>query len=114
MIAGQGEMIRLDDVVSQHPLQNGEQMIQEIHDILKSYYLLSQKRFIDNVRMQVADDLLVTGPNTPLKIFSSEFVSEMTDEELDDVAGEDPSVRRNREAIQEKINLLRKAMKILR
>jgi hypothetical protein len=64
--------------------------------------------------MQVADDLLITGPETPLKIFSSELVSGMTDEELDDVAGEDPSVRRNREAIQEKINLLRKAMKILR
>ncbi|CAH0022625.1 unnamed protein product [Clonostachys rhizophaga] len=114
MITGYGDMVRLDDVVSQHPLQNGEQMIQEIHDILKSYYLLSRKRFIDNVRMQVADDLLVTGPNTPLKIFSSEFVSEMTDEELDDVAGEDPNVRRNRDAVQEKINLLRKALKILR
>uniref|UniRef100_A0A0B7KRL1 GED domain-containing protein n=1 Tax=Bionectria ochroleuca TaxID=29856 RepID=A0A0B7KRL1_BIOOC len=109
-----GEVVRLKDVVSQHPLQNGEQMIQEIHDILRSYYLLSRKRFIDNVRMQVADDLLITGPETPLKIFSSELVSGMTDEELDDVAGEDPSVRRNREAIQEKINLLRKAMKILR
>ncbi|CAG9983345.1 unnamed protein product [Clonostachys byssicola] len=109
-----GEVIRLEDLVSQHPLQNGEQMIQKIHDILKSYYLLSRKRFIDNVRMQVADDLLVTGPNTPLKIFSSEFVSGMTDEELDDVAGEDPNVKSNREAAQEKINLLKKAQKILR
>ncbi|CAH0019345.1 unnamed protein product, partial [Clonostachys rhizophaga] len=46
-----GPVVRLDDIVQTHPLSNNEQVVQEIHDILKSYYELARKRFVDNVRM---------------------------------------------------------------
>jgi len=40
--------------------------------------------------MQAAEHHLILGP-TPLKLFSPAFVGIMTSEQLQDVAGEDPS-----------------------
>ena len=39
--------------------------------------------------MQVADRFLVTGPNAPIKVFCPQFVSELTNEQLQAIVGED-------------------------
>ncbi|VUC37095.1 unnamed protein product [Clonostachys rosea] len=109
-----GSVVRLDDIVQTHSLSNNEQVVQEIHDILKSYYELSRKRFVDNVRMQAADHFLVTGPNTPLKLFSPRFVSGLTPSQLDEIVGEEQNAKRQRDRLEKEIGLLKECMTILR
>ena len=56
-----GTVVRMDDIMKNNPMSNDNHIILELHDILQSYYKLSRKRFVDNVRMQVVDHFLVTG-----------------------------------------------------
>ncbi|CAG9987351.1 unnamed protein product [Clonostachys byssicola] len=108
-----GRIVRLDDIVQAHQLSNDEQVVQEMHDILKSYYELARKRFVDNVRMQAADHFLVTGPNTPLKLFSPQFVSGLASAQLDEVVGEDQDAKKQRAKLEKEIGLLKECMVIL-
>jgi hypothetical protein len=91
-----GKVVRLDDIAQNYPLSNTDHIIQETHDILRSYYKLAWKRLVDSVRIQVADYFLVTGTDTPLTLFSPTFVASMTPEQLEEVAGEDIAVKRRR------------------
>jgi len=109
-----GTVVRLQDIVQNHPLSNDDHIIREIHDILRSYYKLALKRFVDNVRMMAADHFLVAGPDTPLKLFSPKFVASLTTAQLDDVAGEPPALKRKRAELEKEISLLGEGMKILR
>ena len=94
-------------------MSNIDHVVQEIHDILKAYYKVSRKRFIDNVCMQATDHHLVSGSDTPLKIFSPKFVSDLTKNQLEEFAGEDPSLRRKRNALTNEIKHLKARKKIL-
>ena len=106
-------MVRLEDIAQNHPLSNSDHVIQEIHDILKSYYKLARKRFVDCVRMQVADYFLTLGPETPLTIFSPRFVGDMTPEQLEEVAGEDLVLEGKRVQLENEINQLEQEKRIL-
>jgi hypothetical protein len=108
-----GTVVRLEDIVHSENQSNDDHVVLTIHDILASYYKVALKRFIDNVRMQVADDLLVTGPDTPLKIFSANFVLRMSMDTLEDVAGEDPSIKRRREELVREIKGLEDGKKVI-
>jgi hypothetical protein len=103
----------MSDIVENHPLSNTDHAIQEIHDILKSYYKVARKRFVDSVRMQVADYFLVTGSDTPLTLFSSTFVTSMSPEQLEEVAGEDVTVKRRRAHLEKEIKQLQEGRRIL-
>ncbi|KAH8695836.1 hypothetical protein GQ44DRAFT_694830 [Phaeosphaeriaceae sp. PMI808] len=109
-----GHVIRMDDLIATHPLNNADHTVTEIHDILNSYYKVARKRFVDSVRMQVADHHLVIGPETPLALFSAVFVSAMSTEQLEEVAGEDVSVRRQRSNLEKEIEKLRESKGILK
>ncbi|KKZ63827.1 hypothetical protein EMCG_01932 [[Emmonsia] crescens] len=85
-----GTVIRLKDIVHHNPMSSVERTIQDLHDILKSYYKVARKRFVDNVCMQAAVYHLVMGPQTPLKQFSPAFVQGLSPEQLKEIAGEDP------------------------
>jgi len=52
------------------PLSNMEHTVRDIHDILKSYYKVARKRFVDNVGIQGTDFHLIIGTDTPLLVFS--------------------------------------------
>lgn len=91
-----GEVVKLDDIMQNHPMSNAYHAIQDLHDILHSYYKVARKRFVDSVRMQAADHYLTTGPNAPLKLFSPAFVAGMTPTQLEEVAGEDLTLKRRR------------------
>jgi len=108
-----GTVVRLDDIVQTHPMSNVEHVVQEVHDILKSYYKVARKRFVDNLVMQAADYHLVTGPCSPLKLFSPSFVSELTDEQLLEIAGEDAALRSKRAALNKEIKDLEAGKKVL-
>lgn len=94
-------------------LSNLEHTVCDLHDILKSYYKVARKRFVDNVCMQAADFYLVTGPDTPVRVFSPKFVSKLSTEQLETIAGEDISRKRKRAELEREIKSLEKARKFL-
>lgn len=80
-----GKVVKLDDIIQSHSMSNANHAIQNLHDILHSYYKVAQKRFVDSIRMQAADHYLTTGLSTPLKLFSPTFVAGMTLAQLKEV-----------------------------
>lgn len=87
--------------------------IQDIHDILDSYYRVGRKRFVDTICMQATDYHLLTGPRSPLRVFDIEFVSTLSDGELDAVAGECLSTKERRATIEKEIDALEQGKKSL-
>lgn len=87
-------------------MSNSQQTVQDIHDILKSYYKVAQKRFTDNICMQAADFYLVTGPESPMKLFSPSWVYNLSREQLESIAGEEPSLRRKRRQLRKQVKEL--------
>jgi hypothetical protein len=57
-----GSMVKLTDAKRTHLMSNTKHIIQDIHDILHSYYKVVRKRFADNVVNQAIDHFLLTGP----------------------------------------------------
>lgn len=107
-------MVNVDAVnVNMSNLSNLEHTVCDLHDILKSYYKVARKRFVDNVCMQAADFHLVTGPDTPVRVFSPKFVSKLSPEQLETIAGEDISTKRKRAELEREIKSLEKAKKFL-
>lgn len=93
---------------------NVEQVKEEMHDILWSYYEVARDRFVDNVYQQVIDHCLLTGPISPLAVFTQEWVIELDAEQLEEIAGELSITKERRASLQRKIDDLEVAMKILR
>ncbi|KAJ5678484.1 uncharacterized protein N7477_004117 [Penicillium maclennaniae] len=85
--SSKGECVRVSDLTRTHHMSNLQQTVQDIHDILKSYYKVARKRFIDNMCMQAADYYLVTGPAAPMKLFSPSWVYNLSHEQLEQIAG---------------------------
>lgn len=108
-----GEVVRLNDIIQNHPMSNDDHAIQDLHDILQSYYKVARKRFVDCLRMQAADYYLTTGPHTPLKLFSPAFVAEMTPTQLEDVAGEDLTTKKGRIQLEKELQNLEDGKRIL-
>ncbi|KAJ5772460.1 hypothetical protein N7520_002989 [Penicillium odoratum] len=92
---------------------NNKATIQDIHDILKSYYKVARKRFIDNLCMQATDYHLVTGPAAPMKLFSPSWVYNLSPEQLEQIAGQKVSIRAKRCRLQKQIKGLEIGRKIL-
>lgn len=64
------------------PLSNVEHIVRDIHDILKSYYEVARKGFVDNVCIQGTDY-----HHTPLRVCSPQSIVELSAERLEAVAG---------------------------
>lgn len=92
---------------------NAEHTVQDIHDILKSYYKTARKRFVDNICMQGAQYHVIDGPDTPLKVFSPRFVTELSDSQIEEIAGEDLRTRRSRKFLNKTIADLNEGRRIL-
>ena len=106
-------MVRVDATIKVTTASNNEHTVSDLHDILKSYYKVARKRFVDCVIKQASDHYLVTGPDTPVKVFSPTFVSELTSDQLDAIAGEEISTRRKRKELNRDIENLEKGKKVL-
>lgn len=109
-----GTVIRLKDMMQNHPSSDNEHVVQDLHDILFSYYEVVHKRFVDGICMQAADHYLVSGEETPLTLFSPKFVTSLNAEQLEVIAGEEQGIRRRRVQLKRDIASLEEARKILR
>ncbi|KAL1386368.1 dynamin GTPase [Phyllosticta capitalensis] len=107
------QVVGLDQIIQARSMTNTEHVVQELHDILSSYYKVASKRVVDIICMQAASFHLVSGPDTPLTLFSPTWVGELTDEQLEEIAGEDPTTKSRREQLQKECEDLEKGKKIL-
>lgn len=108
-----GEVIRKHDLHTKNSMSNTDYVVQDIHDILYSYYKVARKRFVDVTCMQGADFHLISGPRTPLKIFSPKFVAKMSEEQLEEVAGEERILKLKRFSLKQEIQELEAGRRIL-
>ncbi|KAB8263271.1 P-loop containing nucleoside triphosphate hydrolase protein [Aspergillus pseudonomiae] len=108
-----GELVRLEDLTVLNHMSNSEYTVHDIHDILESYYKVARKRFVDNICMQAADYHLITGPETPTKLFSSSLVNRLSKDELKDIAGEDAFTVQQRMNLRKTIRELEEGRRIL-
>ena len=111
---GDRQVVDVRSIRLTHTMSNEENVVLNIHDILQAYYKVACKRFADNVIMQAADFHLVTGPETPLKLFSPAFVNRLSEKQLQEIAGEDPALQRKRAALTKEIEALERGKKVLR
>lgn len=108
-----GRVVKLDAAVESIPMGNTQYTAQDIHDILKSYYKVARKRFVDTVCMQGADYYLVTGPKSPLRVFSPALISTLASDKLGLIAGEEMVSRRKRQALTQQIEALKRGKRLL-
>ncbi|KAI9373466.1 P-loop containing nucleoside triphosphate hydrolase protein [Aspergillus egyptiacus] len=109
-----GKVVRMDDIRATLPGPSSTDIIiQQVHDVLQSYYNVALERFVDSVCMQSAYYYLLSGPNSPMKLLSPLFIYGLSDQELGDIAGEDPVARRMRQEFGKQIEELEVARKIL-
>jgi hypothetical protein len=94
-------------------MSNADHIVRDIHDILLAYYKVARKRFVDNCCMHAVSYHLIHGKDTPLTLFSSDFVVNLTDAQLDDIAGEDPVLKKKRAQLRKEIGDLEAGRKVL-
>jgi hypothetical protein len=93
---------------------NADHVKDDIHDILKSYYRVSLKRFVDIVCRQVIDHFLLSGAGNPLQILTPTLITQLSDSQLEHIAGENIASKRERQRLESEIQGLATAMKVLR
>ena len=93
---------------------NAEHTVEQIHDIVESYYNVARERFVDTVCMQASDYYLLTGEPSPLRVFGINFVSKLSPAQLDMIAGEENSTKQLRTSLMNQITALEKGKKLLK
>jgi hypothetical protein len=75
-------------------MSNIHHVVQEVHDILTSYDKVARRRYDDDTCIQAAIYHLVTGSDSPLRLFGPLFAAKLTETQLKEIAGEDAAVCR--------------------
>ncbi|KAK4178956.1 P-loop containing nucleoside triphosphate hydrolase protein [Triangularia setosa] len=92
---------------------NAEYMREEIHDTLRAYYKVAGKRFVDYIYYLAVDHCLLSGPDSPLLLFSEKWVLELDDKRLASIAGENQQITNRRAKLEKKVQDLKEAIDIL-
>ncbi|KAF3025277.1 hypothetical protein E8E15_006966 [Penicillium rubens] len=95
------------------PMSNIQQTVRYIHDILAAYYAVASKRFIDSICMQATGYCLLTGPRKPPGLFSPQFVADLAEDQLMEIAGENARLSRRRVQLKKGIQDLETGRKIM-
>jgi len=111
LVDGMDQLIDLLEITAAAHLGNEDQAVNDIHDILKSFYKVAIKRFIDNVVVQVVERYYL-GLAGPVKLLSPEFIGAMSDSELQNIAAEDFTTSTTRTSLDTKIDRLQKVLNI--
>lgn len=92
---------------------NVEYMRAEIRNILRAYYKVASKRFVDYVYYQAVDHCPLSGPDSPLLLFSEKWVLDLDDKKLASIASENQQITDRRARLEKKVQDLKKAVEIL-
>ncbi|KAL8377725.1 hypothetical protein RB595_008424 [Gaeumannomyces hyphopodioides] len=104
---------QLENIAIQNNQSNSEHMQEYIHDLLKSYYKVSMKRFVDIMCLHVIHHDMLFSADGPLHIFTSKLIHALDDDQLDQFAGEDQIVKVKREKLVREIQSFRAALEVL-
>ncbi|MCJ1320535.1 hypothetical protein MMC15_005875 [Xylographa vitiligo] len=85
------------------------QSVYQIHDSLQSYYNIALWRFVDNVAMQVVERHLL-GSKSPIRMLTPEFVGNLSDMDLGELAGEDAETTERRKDLRDTEAMFKKAL----
>ncbi|KAL2213154.1 hypothetical protein CC79DRAFT_1338803 [Sarocladium strictum] len=108
-------MVNIDNIPQAVKTQsNAEYLQDEIHHILRAYYNLALDRYIDNIFQLSVDYHLLNGPESPLKVFTQDWVLGLDPAKLEEIAGESTSTKRNRSRVKKKLADMEEALKVLR
>ncbi|KFY46965.1 hypothetical protein V494_00258 [Pseudogymnoascus sp. VKM F-4513 (FW-928)] len=108
---GEYQSIDLAAITRAAHLSNEDQAVNDIHDILKAYYKVALKRYMDNVVVQVVERIYL-GSNGPVRAISPEYVGTLSDTELADIAAESYATSSARTDIGYKLKRLDKALEL--
>jgi hypothetical protein len=108
-----GTVVRLEDVMLSGPMGDIEHAVNDIYCILKAYYEIARRRYVDAICTQGTDYHLLNGKNSPLRIFSPLFVASLTPEQLEEIAGEDASSKERRESLKREMDSLEEGKRLL-
>ena len=89
---------------------NDKMRIYEVHDWLLAYWKAAFPRFVDNVIIQVVERHLL-GRNGPLKLFNRNWINNLVDSDLENLAGEDEKTTNDRKALKERLEGLEEALR---
>lgn len=113
--SGTRKAVSLAEIKKATTNKSNEKHAQEdIHDIVKSYYKVARKRFVDSVWCHAVDHHLLSGPTSPLTLFSEQWVLGLDEDSLNAIAGESRSTRDKRLELGKKIADLEEALRILK
>jgi hypothetical protein len=108
---GDHQQVNLKAIANAAHLSNEDQAVNDIHDILKSYYQVAMKRFMDNVVLQVVERIYL-GDDGPVKAVSPEYVGTLSETDLSDIAAESYATSSARMDIGYRLERLEKALNL--
>ena len=103
--------INIGEITRAAHLSNEDQAVNDIHDILKAYYKVALKRFMDNIVLQIVERHYL-GPEGPVKAISPEYFGGLSDPKLADLAAENYATSSMRTDLNYKLSRLEGALKI--
>ncbi|KPM38822.1 hypothetical protein AK830_g7733 [Neonectria ditissima] len=86
-------------------------MVNEVHDVLKVYYKISLETFIRTITNMV--ETYVSGVDGPVRALRPECIMQLSKQDIERLAGEDPSTLRKRRVLKEEIEELTRALDIV-
>jgi hypothetical protein len=95
------------------PIGNLEHTVGDIHNILRAYYEIARERFVDTVCIQGLDYHLLSGPATPLRVLTPDFIIGIKPEQLQMIAGEDTVSISRRATLRKEIDSLTDGRRLL-
>ncbi|KAL8669365.1 MAG: hypothetical protein Q9168_006042 [Polycauliona sp. 1 TL-2023] len=92
-------------------MSNAQNLEDDIHDILKSYYELALRAFVEYVNQHVVESYL-TDSDGPVLFFNPAYVSQLSQESIEELGAEDVNIISKRKELQETMERLDRAEKI--
>ncbi|KAL8888869.1 MAG: hypothetical protein Q9215_003780 [Flavoplaca cf. flavocitrina] len=92
-------------------MSSAQNLEDDIHDILKSYYDLALGHFIEYVNQHVVESYL-GDPEGPVLFFNPTYVSELSQQSVEELGAEDADVVAKRKGLQETLERLNRAEEI--
>ena len=92
-------------------MSSAQNLEDDIHDILKSYYELALRDFIEYVNQHVVESYL-RDPEGPVLFFNPTYVSELSQQSIEELGAEDDDVVSKRKGLQETMERLNRAEEI--
>ncbi|KAL1910927.1 hypothetical protein Sste5344_003099 [Sporothrix stenoceras] len=95
-------------------MDTSEHVCADLLDTIESYYGVARERFVDTLCQHVIYHMLLTGPDSPLKILSPDHIMTLSTDQLDSIAREDAVTLNQRQLLGRQLDSLDEAMKVLR